>query len=48
MARSTPIPDGFLEVGHLRRAHGLRGDVFVQLVTNRTERLDVGSTLATS
>ncbi|MFT4774140.1 MAG: 16S rRNA processing protein RimM [Ilumatobacter sp.] len=48
MARSTPIPDGFLEVGHVRRAHGLRGDVFVQLVTDRTERLDVGSTLATA
>jgi 16S rRNA processing protein RimM len=48
MARSTPIPDGFLEVGHIRRAHGLRGDVFVQLVTDRHERLDVGSTLATA
>lgn len=48
MARSTPIPDGFLEVGHIRRAHGLRGDVFVQLVTDRSERLDVGSTLASA
>ncbi len=48
MARSTPIPDGFLEVGHIRRAHGLRGDVFVQLVTDRTERLDVGFALASS
>jgi len=47
MARSHPIPDGFLEVGHVRRAHGLRGDVFVQLVTDRTERLDAGSTLST-
>jgi len=45
MARSTPIPEGFLEVGHIRRAHGLRGDVFVQLVTDRTERLAVGSAL---
>jgi 16S rRNA processing protein RimM len=47
MARTTPIPDGFLVVGHLRRAHGLRGDVFVQLITDRTERLDVGSVLST-
>ena len=45
MARAEPIPDGYLEVGHIRRAHGLRGDVFVQLVTDRTERLDVGSIL---
>jgi 16S rRNA processing protein RimM len=47
MARSNPIPDGFLEVGHVRRAHGLRGDVFVQLVTDRTERLGAGFTLST-
>ncbi|NND75638.1 MAG: ribosome maturation factor RimM [Ilumatobacter sp.] len=40
-----PIPPGHLEVGHIRRAHGLRGDVFVQLVTDRSERLDVGSVL---
>ena len=43
----VPIPEGFLEVGHVRRAHGLRGDTFVQLVTDRTERLDAGSVLAT-
>jgi len=47
MARNAPIPDGFLEVGHIRRAHGLRGGVFVQLVTDRTERLAAGSTLTT-
>ena len=46
MARSTPIPEGFLEIGHVRRAHGLRGDVFVQLVTDRIERLATGSTLS--
>jgi 16S rRNA processing protein RimM len=46
-SRMTPIPDDFLEVGHIRRAHGLRGDVFVQLVSDRTERLDVGSILLT-
>ncbi len=41
---STP-PDGWLEIGHIRRPHGLRGDAFVQLVTDRVERLDVGSLL---
>ena len=29
------------------RAHSLKGEVVVQLVTNRTERLAVGSTLST-
>ncbi len=48
MARaSVPIPEGYLEVGHVRRADGLRGDVFVQLVTDRAERLAVGMVLAT-
>ncbi len=41
----TPPPDGWLSVGHLRRPHGLRGDVFVQLTTDRTDRLDPGSRL---
>lgn len=45
-SRQQAIPAGFLEVGHIRRAHGLRGDVFVQLVTNRSERLDAGSVLS--
>lgn len=48
MARNATIPDSFLEVGHIRRPHGLRGDVFVQLVTDRTERLDPGTTLSTA
>lgn len=47
MGRNVSIPEGFLEVGHIRRAHGLRGDVFVQLVTDRTERLDAGFVLST-
>ncbi len=38
-------PDGWLEVGHIRRPHGLAGDTFVQLTTDRTHRLDAGSTL---
>ena len=41
----SPPPEGWLEVGHIRRPHGLRGDAFVQLVTDRHERLAVGSEL---
>ncbi len=40
--------DGLLEVGHIRRAHGLRGEVFVQLTSNLDERLDPGSSLVTA
>ena len=36
-----------LEVGQIMRAHSLRGEVVVQLVTNRTDRLAVGSRLST-
>ena len=36
-----------LEVGHVVRAHGLRGDIVVALITDRPERLDVGSILFT-
>ncbi len=36
---------GLLEVGHIRRPHGLRGDVFVQLSTDRAERVAPGSVL---
>jgi 16S rRNA processing protein RimM len=32
-------------VGHLRRPHGLKGDIFVQLTTDRRERVDVGAEL---
>ncbi len=38
-------PDGWLSVGHIRRAHGLRGDVFVQLTTDRTDRVTPGTEL---
>ena len=37
--------DGLLEVGRIGRAHGVRGDVFVHLTTDRLERLAVGSRL---
>jgi len=36
---------GLLEIGTIGKAHGLRGEVLVRLVTNRTERLDPGSVL---
>lgn len=36
-----------LEVGQIMRAHSLKGEVVVQLVTNRTDRLSVGSRLST-
>jgi 16S rRNA processing protein RimM len=38
-------PEGLLEVGHVGRAHGIRGDVFLVLSTNRAERAAVGSKL---
>src|SRR5215207_9592963 len=41
---STP-PDGLLEVGRIGRPHGIRGDVYVTLSTDRIERLDVGARL---
>jgi 16S rRNA processing protein RimM len=34
-----------LEVGRVVKPHGLRGEVVVELVTDRTERLDPGSVL---
>ncbi len=37
--------DGLLEVGHIRRAHGLRGEVFVQLLSDSDERVAPGAEL---
>ena len=34
-----------LEIGQIDKAHGLHGEVIVTLLTDRTERLDVGSEL---
>jgi 16S rRNA processing protein RimM len=51
MSRSTSSsstderPEGLLEIGHVRRAHGLGGEVFVQLTSNLDERLGPGSVL---
>ena len=39
----TDRPAGLLEIGHLRKAHGVRGQVNVQLATDRPERLAPGS-----
>jgi 16S rRNA processing protein RimM len=36
-------PDGLLEIGHIRKAHGVRGQVAVELGTDRTERLESGT-----
>ena len=36
-------PPGLLEIGHLRRAHGVRGQVNVQLASDRPERLVKGA-----
>jgi 16S rRNA processing protein RimM len=38
-------PDGLLQVGKVGRAHGVRGDVFLDLTTDRVERAAVGSRL---
>ncbi len=37
--------DDLLLVGHVRKAHGLKGEVVVHLSTNRVERVDSGSRL---
>jgi 16S rRNA processing protein RimM len=39
------MADQLLEVGRIARAHGLQGEVVVELVTNRVERLAPGSLL---
>ena len=36
-----------LEVARIVKPHGIRGEVIVDLVTNRTERVSPGSVLAT-
>jgi 16S rRNA processing protein RimM len=39
-------PPARLEVGHIARAHGLRGQVVVELVTNRIERVAPGAVMS--
>jgi 16S rRNA processing protein RimM len=43
---TSPRP-ALLEVGRIVKPHGLRGEVVVDLVTDRVERLDQGAVLAT-
>jgi 16S rRNA processing protein RimM len=38
-------PSGLLEVGRVGRPHGVQGEVYVDLVTDRDERLEPGSRL---
>ncbi len=42
-----PARPALLEVGRITKPHGLRGEVLVNLVTDRDERLDHGAVLAT-
>ena len=39
------VPEGLLEVGRIGRAHGVGGDLFLDLTTDHTERAQVGSRL---
>lgn len=41
-------PEGLLEVGRIGRPHGVRGDVFITLTTDRVERVWPGSRLWSS
>lgn len=43
----SSIPEGQLEIGHIRRAHGLRGEVFVQLISDHPARVEPGTQLRT-
>jgi 16S rRNA processing protein RimM len=43
----TSSTTDLLKIGRVTKAHGLRGEVVVQLWTDLTERLDPGSVLAT-
>jgi 16S rRNA processing protein RimM len=36
-------PDGLLEIGQIRRAHGVRGEVLVDLASDRSERVTPGA-----
>ena len=45
MGSDGSAPEGLLEVGRIGRPYGIRGDVFVDLTTDRTERVAVGARL---
>lgn len=42
---STSSTDDLLEVGRVAKAHGIRGEVFVTLTTDRLERVQPGAVL---
>lgn len=42
------VDQRLLEVGRIGKAHGLKGEVLVRLMSDRTERLDPGSVLSTA
>lgn len=39
------IPEGLLEVGRFGRPHGVKGQIYIKLSTDRSERVQVGSRL---
>lgn len=39
------IPDGLLEVGQFGRPHGVKGQIYVKLSTDRSERVQIGARL---
>jgi 16S rRNA processing protein RimM len=44
-AAPPPPPPGYLSIGYITKAQGLKGEVLVHLTTNRTERLAPDSRL---
>lgn len=36
------VPDGLLEVGRFGRPHGVKGQIYIKLSTDRSERVQVG------
>ncbi len=47
MTATTDGGDDLLEVGRITKPHGLRGEVVVQMVSDRAERLSPGARLTT-
>lgn len=47
MTKTSPPERPLLEIGRVARPHGLRGEVVVELITDREERLAVGTRLET-
>jgi 16S rRNA processing protein RimM len=43
---TEPGPEALLKIGRVTKAHGLRGEVIVQLWTDHLERLDAGTVLS--